>query len=177
MSDTLIAIIAIGTAAVIMFVFPLMTTADRTDDVTQLTVETATSEFTDTVRTTGKITQANYNKFLETINSTGNTYDVELEVQVQDENPGKKATLSTRDKTGENEYASVYTSQILESVNGDSKMYQLKEGDIVLVKVKNTNLTLSQQLKNFMYTVAGDDTYSIAASSGGMVTTTSKSGN
>ena len=68
MSDTLITIIAIALAAVLMFVFPLMTMSDRTDDVAQLTVETATTEFVDTARSTGKITKANYDKFIETIN-------------------------------------------------------------------------------------------------------------
>ena len=33
MSDTLIVIIAIGVAAVLIFVFPIMTLADRIDDV------------------------------------------------------------------------------------------------------------------------------------------------
>ena len=56
MSDTLVTIIAIGLAAVLMFVFPLMTMSDRTDDVSKLTVETATTEFVDEIRTTGKIT-------------------------------------------------------------------------------------------------------------------------
>ena len=56
MSDTLVTIVAIGLAAVLMFVFPLMTMSDRTDDVSKLTVETATTEFVDKIRTTGKIT-------------------------------------------------------------------------------------------------------------------------
>jgi len=42
------------------------------------------------------------------------------------------------------------------------------------VSVKNTNQTLAQQLKNFFYTVVGNDTYTIAASHGGMVTATGK---
>ena len=53
-------------------------------------------------------------------------------------------------------------------------VYHLKEGDIVSVNVKNTNQTLSQQLKNFFYTVTGKDTYTIAASHGGIVTATGK---
>ena len=36
MSDTLITVIAIVLAAVLMLIFPLMTMADRTDDVSQL---------------------------------------------------------------------------------------------------------------------------------------------
>ena len=67
MSDTLVTIVAIGLAAVLMFVFPLMTMSDRTDDVSKLTVETATTEFVDEIRTTGKITPDKYSKFIENI--------------------------------------------------------------------------------------------------------------
>lgn len=173
MSDTLVTIIAIALAAILMFVFPLMTMSDRTDDVSQLTVETATTEFVDEIRTTGKITEDKYNKFIEAIGSTGNTYNVEMEVQILDENPGKKTTQSTKDKIGENVYYSVYTSQIEDKLIKD-EVYKLKEGDIVSVSVKNTNQTLAQQLKNFFYKVVGNDTYTIAASHGGIVTATAK---
>jgi len=173
MSDTLITVIAIALAAVLMFVFPLMTMSDRTDDVSQLAVETATTDFVDEVRTTGKITPDKYSKFIESIGSTGNTYNVEMQVQVLDENPGKKTTQSSKDKIGENVYYSVYTSQI-EDVLNNNKNYNLKEGDLFSVNVKNTNQTLAQQLKNFFYTVVGNDTYTIAASHGGMVTATGK---
>lgn len=173
MSDTLVTIIAIALAAILMFIFPLITMSDRTDDVSQLTVDTATTEFVDDIRTTGKISADKYNQFLETIASTGNTYNVEMEVQVLDENPGKKTTQVDRDKIGENVYYSVYTSQIQDKLDND-KVYKLKEGDIVSVNVKNTNQTLSQQLKNFFYKVVGNDTYTIAASHGGIVTATGK---
>lgn len=173
MSDTLVTIIAIALAAILMFIFPLITMSDRTDDVSQLTVDTATTEFVDDIRTTGKITADKYSQFLETIGSTGNTYNVEMEVQVLDENPGKKTTQVDRDKIGENVYYSVYTSQIQDKLDND-KVYKLKEGDIVSVNVKNTNQTLSQQLKNFFYKVVGNDTYTIAASHGGIVTATGK---
>lgn len=173
MSDTLITVIAIALAAVLMFVFPLMTMSDRTDDVSQLAVETITTDFVDEVRTTGKITPDKYNKFIENIGSTGNTYNVEMQVQVLDENPGKKTLALQSDKIGENAYYSVYTSQIEEVLN-NNKNYNLKEGDMFSVSVKNTNQTLAQQLKNFFYTVVGNDTYTIAASHGGMVTATGK---
>lgn len=171
MEDTLTTIIAIGLSAVLMFVFPLMTMSDRTDDISQLTVETATTEFVDKIRTTGKITPNEYDKFQQNIGSTGNTYNVELQVKILDENPGKKATQTQTDKIGENVYYSVYTSQIEEVLN-NGKSYTLKEGDLVSVSVKNTNQTLAQQLKNFFYTVMGNDTYTIAASHGGMVSAT-----
>ena len=173
MSDTLITVIAIALAAVLMFVFPLMTMSDRTDDVAQLTVEAATTDFVDNVRTTGRITQTRYNEFVQTITSTGNTYDVEMVVQVKDENLGKKVSQAQADKIGENVYYSVYTSQIEEEMESNGAYY-CKEGDIVSVSVKNTNQTISQQLKNFFYTVTGNDTYTIAAEHAGIITANGK---
>ena len=91
-----------------------------------------------------------------------------------DENPGKKTTQAVATKIGENVYYSMYTSQILDSISSkdDStkKILALKEGDIVSVSVKNTNTTLSQQLKSFFYSVTGNDTYTIAAEHAGIVT-------
>ena len=104
MSDTLITVVAIALAAVLMFVFPLMTMSDRTDDVSQLSVETATTEFVDDVRTTGKLSLDKYSKFVENIQATGNSYDVEMEVKTLDENPGKKTTQADATKIGENVY-------------------------------------------------------------------------
>ena len=173
MGDTLITVIAIALAAVLMFVFPLMTMSDRTDDVSQLTVETATTEFVDDIRTTGKLTMYKYSQFVENISATGNSYDVEMELQVLDENPGKKTTQAEATKIGENVYYTMYTSQILDTINpssGQTKTLALKEGDIFSTSVRNTNTTMSQQLKNFFYSVTGNDTYVIAAEHGGIVT-------
>lgn len=173
MGDTLITVVAIALAAVLMFVFPLMTMSDRSDDVSQLTIKTATTEFVDDVRTTGKLTMDKYSKFVENISATGNTYDVEMELKVLDENPGKKTTQAESTKIGENVYYSMYTSQILdslESTGSQTKVLALKEGDIFSASVKNTNSTLSQQLKNFFYSVTGNDTYTIAAEHAGIVT-------
>lgn len=170
MGDSVITVVAIALAAVLMFVFPLMTMTDRTDDVSQLTVSTATTEFVDDIRTTGKLTTEKYEKFVETISSTGNTYDVEMELKVLDENPGKKTTQAQATKIGENVYYSWYTSQILDSIKEDKSVLALKEGDIFSASVKNTNSTIGQQLKNFFYSVTGNDTYSIAAEHAGIVT-------
>lgn len=171
MSDTFITVIAIMLTAVLMLVLPVMTMADRVDTVSKTDIETKTSDFVNEIRTTGKLTSEKYSKFIEEITSTGNTYDVEMEFKILDENPGKKTTQTAKDKIGENVYYSVFTSQINEALS-DSAVYNLKEGDIITVTVKNTNLTLSQSLKNFFYTISGNDTYTIAASSGGLVLTT-----
>ena len=134
MEDTLISVIAIALAVILMFVFPLMTMSDRADDVAQLTVEVATTEFVNEIRTTGKITPDEYSKFIENIGSTGNTYNIEMEIRVLDENPGRITTRETHE-IGENVYYSVYTSQIEEVLRRSTSdnIYKLKEGDTFTV--------------------------------------------
>ena len=175
MGDTTMTIIAIFLAAILMFIFPLMTMADRTDDVVELSVKTATTDFVDNIRKTAKLTQDNYDKLIVTLAATGNSYDVEIEIQVLDENPAKKSTQMSSTVIGENVYYSMFTTQVLDSLKENvNSVMNLKEGDIVTVKVKNTNKTLSQQLKNAFYKISGNDSYIIAAEHSGIVTTTSK---
>ena len=112
MGDSLITIIAIFLAAILMFVFPLMAVSERTDDISQLAVETSTTEFVDNIRNTGKLTLDNYSKYIEEITATGNSYDVEMEIQILDENPGVKTTQAETTKIGENVYYTLYDSQI-----------------------------------------------------------------
>lgn len=168
MGDSLITIIAIFLAAILMFVFPLMSLSERTDDISQLAVQTATTEFVDRVKTTGKMTLDDYEKYLSTIVATGNTFDVDMLVQQLDENPGVKTTQAETTKIGENVYYNKYTSQIEDELNTKSRI-TLKEGDIVTVTVKNTNKTIAQMLRNFFYMVSGNDSYQVAGQHSGVV--------
>ena len=168
MGDSAITVVAIFLAAILMFVFPLMTMADKKDDVSTLSIQTATTEFTDNIRTTGKVTQENYDNLVLTLAATGNSYDVEMTIQVLDENPAKKSNEAST-TIGDNVYYTMYTTQIL-----DSLPLTLKEGDIVSVNVKNTNTTIAGQLRNFMYKVTGNNTSTIAAAASGIVTTNGK---
>lgn len=168
MGDSLITIVAIFLAAILMFVFPLMAMSERTDDISQLSVQTATTDFVDNVRNTGRLTADNYSKFLQTIASTGNSFDVDIEIQVLDENPGVKTTQAEMTKIGENLYYNKYTSQVEDELSKKGSIV-LKEGDMISVSVKNTNQTISQILKNFFYQLTGNETYQIVAQNAGIV--------
>lgn len=175
MSDTLVTVIAIFLAAILMFIFPLLSVAERSDDISQLAVQAATTEFVDNSRAIGKITMDNYTTLINTINATGNSYDVEMEIKVLDENIGKKSAWTQGTVIGENVYYSIYTSQIVDVLtedDGTQGIYTMKEGDILSVTVKNTNKTMSQTIRGAFYSVAGNDTYSIAAQHAGVVTAT-----
>lgn len=169
MGDTAITIFTIFLAALLLFVAPMMAMSDRSNDISQLAVQTATTEFVNKCTKTGKITLEDYEKFVEEISATGNSFDVEIEVLVLDENLSKKGTQTQTTKIGENVYYSLYTTQIMEALE-KNPTYKLKEGDMVSVKVKNTNETMSQTLRNFFFKVTGNDTYELAGNDAGIVT-------
>ena len=73
-----------------MFIFPLMSLAERTDDISSLAVQTSTTEFVDNIRTTGKVTLEQYEQYLSDISSTGNSFDVEFVIAQLDENQERK---------------------------------------------------------------------------------------
>ena len=171
MSDTFITVIAVVTVALVMFVFPLMAIANQNDDITQTSVQTLVSDFVNTCAKEGKITQNNYDNLIQKLHATGNTYSVELEVQILDDNPSKKG--QNINVIGENIYYSEFTNAIESKLKEDS-VYKMKQGDYILAKVHNTNVTFGTQLKNFMYSIMGKDTIAIEASSSALVTTTGK---
>jgi len=174
MSDTLITVVAILLAVILMFVFPLMSVAERTDDMSSLSVQTAVTEFVDNSRAIGKITMANYQKLVSALQATGNTYDIEIEVKILDENVGKKSAWTSGTVIGENIYYSVYTAQIMDVLtaeNGTSS-YNMSEGDIISVSIKNTNKTMAQTIRGAFYSISGNDTYQISAQHSGIVTAT-----
>ena len=177
MEDTTISIIGIIIAAIIMFIVPLMLIADRADDISQLVVQTATSEFVNDIIKSGKITNEKYEKFVSQLSSSGNTYEIDMEVKILDENTSKIVTDNNKSKIGNNTYYSIFTSQIEDIIgtsglntenNSDGKII-LKQGDAISVTVKNSSKTLSQSLKSFYYTPIGSDVQIITATASGTV--------
>lgn len=168
MGDSLITVVAIFLAAILMFIFPLMSLAERTDDISQLAVQTATTEFVDGVRTTGVMTLDDYETYLNEISSTGNSFDIEVLIQELDENPGVKTTQAESTKIGENIYYNMYTTQVEQQLDSTGRIV-LKEGDIITVTAKNTNQTISQMLRNFFYMISGNDSYQIEGQHTGVV--------
>lgn len=176
MSDTLITIIAVFLAAILMFVFPLMAISNTQDDISQVAVQSLVAEFINNAASRGKITQEDYNSFIQKLYATSNTYDVQLEHKILTINPNK----GTNDQLGENLYYSVYNSTILDTTSGalsPTGEYILKKGDYISCTVKNTNTTIAAQIKNFIYSIVGKNTYTIAASASALVVNTGISNN
>lgn len=169
MNDTLVTIIAIFIAAILMFVFPLMTIADRNDDIAAQAVQQKTVEFVDKERNVGAITGADLTEYKEQIGSLGHVFDTSIEVKKLDENVGKKSTWTTSTVVGENVYYSVYTDTIEQQAYGSSGKYALSEGDIISVSSVNKDKTIAQSLRSAFYSIAGKGTYQISGSHSGVV--------
>lgn len=179
MTDTLMEIIGIFLAVLIMFIFPIVALASQHDEIAQTTVETAVADFVNTAAEKGKITQSDYDTLIQKIRATGNSFDVQIEVQVLDDNPERKSVTKNKTVKGENLYYSVYTEnitgKILEKIQNDkSAEYNLKKDDYIVVTVKNTNRTMGTEFKNFFYSIVGKDVSTIGASSAALVTSSGK---
>lgn len=178
MDDTTISIIAILISAIVMFITPLVVIADRHDDIAQLSAQSVTAEFVNEVIRSGKITEDTYQKFVTGLHSSGNTYDINMEVKILDETTSKLVTDDNPEKIGNNSYYSLFTSQVEEKIgissqnkiNNKSGKLILKQGDIISVTVKNNSKTLSQTIKNFYFNETDDDLHIIVASSSGTIT-------
>ena len=172
MNDTLMVVIGIFIAVILMFIFPLLSMSERQDDISQSGVQTATSEFVDKISVKGKITPADYESYITTLNAmSGAPYEVEIEVQHIDENPGKKTATTSSDLIGENLRYSTFTTEVLNTMysGSTSQAYPLKKGDNVIVTAKNTSKTMAQMLRTSFYKVTGGDTTQVAASASSMV--------
>mgnify|MGYP004550531795 CR=1 FL=1 len=183
MEDTTMDIIGILLGSILLFLTPLFLIADRADDISQLVVQTATAEFINEVIRDGAITSDCYQRFTSDLTSSGNTFDIDLEVKILDKTTAKVITDENPEKTGNNSYYSLYTSQVEEKLGQPSNQennrqgkFILKQGDQVSVTVRNSSKTLSQTLRSFYYNVTGDDTHIIVAASAGTVSINGSTG-
>ena len=169
MEDILMSIIGIMAAAIILFIFPLMLVSDSADDIAQLTSQTAANNFVDEVIKSGKITAKEYEDLNDILITTGNSYEIEIELKILDFNTAQKYTIDNSLEMGnKNTYYSIYTSQIEERLN-DTGVLMLKEGDGISVTVKNSSATLSQSLRNIYYKSTGEDMHIILATASGTI--------
>ena len=162
--DSFMTVIALLIAAVLMFGIPLLTVANRADDINQQMLQTETSEWVNEIAGKAKLTMDDYSAFVERISaSTGVACEVEMVVRIQDENAGKKTSQTSNSKNGENETIDEHTSQIMDKLEKYG-VYLMKEGDYFYVTVKSTALGSVQKLANMFYEITGQDITAYAAS-------------
>ena len=161
MEDSLITIFSIILAVLLMFIFPLMDTWDRQDDISYMSVYANVVEFVDSARNLGYITDDMYYSFLRSVYSTGNRYQITLEHRNFELVPGFESGV----------YVNTYTNSIINKLNTTGR-YDMEAGDYFYVSVKNTNKTQATQIQEVIY-ASTQETFKIGVPYGGMVRNTS----
>lgn len=159
MEDSLIVIFSIILAVILMFLFPIMDTWERQDDISYMSAYSTVVEFVDSARNLGYVSTKMYYQFLQNLNATGNRYDI---------------TFEHRKRIYEiNGYKNIYTNVIETELEGkeDDHIYPMEAGDYFYVSVKNTNKTQSTLLKEVLY-ASPQETFKIGVPYGGMVRNT-----
>lgn len=162
MEDSLSIIFAVIVSLLLMFLFPMIDTWEMQDNLSYVVVYSTVTDFVDTIRNTGYITEEAYESFLTKLQATGNTYSVTMEHREFNEDL--------------NAYLNTYTNEILKTMdkgwldeNGNRQYsYKLDKYDYFYITVKNTNRTQATVLSDFLASHAGDN-FKIGVSYGGIV--------
>lgn len=163
MEDSLITIFSILLAVLLMFIFPIMDTWERQDDISYMSIYSNVVEFVDSARNLGYISYDMYETFLKSIYATGNRYEITIEHRNFELIPGFDSGV----------YINTYTNSIIDQLE-KNKRYNMSAGDYFYVSVKNTNKTQSTQMKEVLY-ASMQETFKIGVPYGGMVRNTALS--
>ncbi len=164
MEDLLWRILAFILAAVLIFLVPLFMFYDRMDDMSYNTAYQSVNEFAQISREIGEVNSYNYKKMIAKLNSTGLSYDVDIEhhkklyMPVLDENGIETGEISCV-------YEGIYDGDI------ESKLetgYKMEAGDLFYIQVKNKTRTMAESLRSSLFGFAASEG-SIFIRSGGMV--------
>ena len=154
MKDAFSLVLAVIFLVILIIILPLYNFFERQDDMSYNIVLKSVTMFVDEVSENGYIDQNMYNRFIERLATTGNTYDIEIEAQKR---------VITKDPDNPNEtyieqYKSYYnkdifndgTTQTSNIVQRDNSLvngvFFFDVGDKINVRVKNTNITMSSAL-------------------------------
>ena len=162
MKDTVTIILAIFVAAILLFILPLIAVSEKNNALARGTAEKAVKDFVSESATVGTVTMTNYQKLINKLGTTRNTFEVEMEVAKIDDNIGKKTQWTNNTIIGENSTVTVYTNEIMNALQ-DKGVYHLRSGDRFTVKVKNKNKTMAQNFRNILFGSNNVDNYDIVA--------------
>ncbi len=164
MEDLLWKILAFILASILIFLAPLLMFYDRMDDMTYNTSYQAVNEFAQISRELGEVNSYNYRKMLSKLNSTGLSFEIDIEHH-------KKVYMPVLDKngleTGEINciYEGIYDGDIESKIE---QGYKMEAGDLFYIQVKNKTRTMAESLRASLFGV-GATNGSIFIRSGGMV--------
>ncbi|MCY9515930.1 hypothetical protein [Paenibacillus apiarius] len=178
MVNALLKLLAALLSILLLFVFPLLESFQRQDDIATMHVMKSVNQFADTVRDKGLITPEMWNRFVMEIERTGNMFAVDMihyekKYDPIYEDPLERNTFKSDFLTHYqlNNKASILKTlfpQHAQPFDASDRRYKLKIGDYFSVTVKNTNRTQATVLLGWL-SQSFAPTEKIVVPAGGMV--------
>lgn len=158
MEDSLTIIFTFIIAVLLMFIFPLMDTWERQDDMSYMLAYSKVVDFVDSARNTGYFTQNMLDQLENDLTATGNIFEIQLECR-----------RLIYGKGGQIGYLYSFNEQIEKELSESSdQRFVFDKGDYFYVSVRNTNKTQSTLVKEFMYS-SSLSSFKIGVPYGGMI--------
>lgn len=179
MRDTISIIFASIFMVLVIVILPLFSILDRQDNIAYNVVLTQTSKFVDEIRANGFITENQYEAFVSSLASTGNTYKVTLEAYKHTLIPATNASGTVIKDTFIDELELYNTKDIVDYLtnkavneevddsNRKQNVYLFEKQDEIYVRVYNTNITAGSVMYNML--MGAVDTKVIDVTYGGAV--------
>lgn len=173
LSKALAAILAI----LLLFMWPISSSLNKQDDISQIVVMNSVTKFVDSVRDKGFITPVMYNEFVDQMALTGNTYDIQMEHLHKRYDPIYNDAGVFQGGFNVN-YEGFYNAQIndkifprnsTEGIDSPNRVYKLAVGDFFTVTVKNTNRTPGTLISDILIGTINAPNEKIVIPYGGMV--------
>lgn len=140
-----VVILAIIVAVGLMFSIPLIAMSEKTYDSARESVASATENLKNKVIRTGEFTEADYEAYIKEIEATGNTFNVEIQLEEISENASKKISKQDGTVQSTDNYTIYYTTQVLQRMNAASdKKIKLEPGSKFYVRAEATNRPISE---------------------------------
>lgn len=158
MKDALSMILAVILLVILIIILPLYNYFERQDDMSYNTALKTVTMFVEEVAQNGYLDQNMYDKFIQRLGATGNSYEIQVEAQKRIITNDPDNTLNQDDPKYIEQYKSYYNKDIFNDETGStstiiSKDNSLKNGafffdvgDKFYVRIKNTNTTMASAL-------------------------------
>ncbi len=146
MQEFFTAFFAVILTIYIAIVAPLQQQSSQVNSSVQTIVAEDVNSFVDQVRSQGYITGQDYRNFLNTLEGTGNVYDISITVLSETYYP------SESDLKYEAAYIPDSQNEIVDELGEltADDIYTMKNGDYITVTVKQANVSLAKRLANIM---------------------------
>ena len=174
MKDALSMILAVILLVILIIILPLYNYFERQDDMSYNTALKTVTMFVDEVAQNGYLDQNMYDKFIQRLGSTGNSYDIQIEAQKRIITNDPDNTSDEEDQKYIEQYKSYYNKDIFNDETGNISTIATQDntlkngafffdvGDKFYVRIKNTNTTMASALLGAIVPGATNDKINIS---------------